>query len=333
MTDTDTVSAARIVFDVTNVPLQRPLVVDMFVLNPIAGVNVSPKRWKRLDVQSRITATGTFALLPAASWDQPDDAFWHPARRLELLLSFANRCHVRLIRPTLEVQRAGQWIQYEQYASPFTEGRARAKPWYGDHDELAGFLQRNFAKFNETDFGADTGLQLALEFYEQALSEAVLEMRYLKTWIALEILYGHAQDDHIISDKRFKKLKKRLQKSLTAAVEAGELQEAERSVIVEKLLELNRLAAKRQVVAFCNRVFSEYPDQRVSEAEIQRLITIRNAITQRGLMNPATDEDYMPTLGEECGRLKALLERIILVLLQERPHLMEISWRDYRFGR
>jgi hypothetical protein len=331
VTGDSTVQPLRIAFDIVNVPLQRPLAIDAFLLTPVDGVADVLGRLRNFAAESEITATGVFALPPVTSMDRAYEPFWRPARVLTLLLSFANRCHIQVVRPTLEAQIDGQWVRQGWHANLFREGKAGAVGWYVGQPELEGFLERAYPKLIDPVFAEATGLRLALEFVDQARCEVVGEMQYLKTWIALEILYGHAQEGRaqIISANRFEKIRRALRQSLADLGTAGRLQDDELAAMREKLPELNRPSAQRQLLAFCERVFMEYPAQDLNEAEAQRFIRIRNEITHGGVMPSTGGDGYARALSHEHGRLRALVERVVLAMLGEQPNLMEFSWRNY----
>jgi hypothetical protein len=323
---------ARIKFDVINLPVRRELHCGPFVLSPVEHIDEAIEALKGFDSEPVVTAVGTFPVGEVVSLDNVYAPFWAPAGALECLLSFAQRCHIQFIRPTVEVEVGGRWESGGWHSWMLRAGRATGVSWYVTVDELQGFLERSYPKVLDPEFGEAKGMRLAFAFYALTHGDDALEVCYLKTWIALEILYSRGTRGLILSRRAFDRITKRVKESLKACVDEGLLGDDDRAAIQRKLPELNRFSTADLVTRFLQDLFTDYPAQDVTEKEIQRFIQLRNEITHTGSVARLT-EDYMGELHAERMRLKALLERVLLAMLGERPNLMQFSWRNWRYGR
>lgn len=342
---------ARVRFAVVNLPLKRDLRCGPFLLSPVKDVDRIVRRLKRMKVTGRsaITAVGTYSLSnppPKEPWLEVGLAI----RAMDRLLTFAHRCRVQIVRPTLEDWTDGEWVSRIGPPHFPDDGYPSPRPWYFRQEELEGFLSRNFPKFVDAEYAEATGLVLALAFYDAIFSDRATEVQYMKTWSAFEILFScNAKTTELLSGPGFKKLCRLLKQALEQAVKEEILRAEEHEAMTEKLGELNRLSAARQAQGFLDRIFAEYPSQNVTVEEIRAFVKVRNDITHRGEMQPKTHglvrslhgkaergigaKDYGPDLARAQRLLQALFERVVLAMLEEHPRLMDVSWREIKTSR
>jgi hypothetical protein len=325
----------RVRFEVVNLPIRQPLRVAQFEISPREGIEQRLKRLQGFMPDTEVTADGIYAVHGAPSPASAFEAFRQDMRALELLLTFAHRCHVQAINPCVEVFDRNEWRF--AYWGTYLEfpGRANAAPWYGHQLELASFLGRAYPQLRNEAFVKDTRLLLALSLYDQALGELRLEIEYLKRWMALEILVGDYRQSSSpppLEQKLFDAaVRPRLRSVLKELNDEGRITTGQEKWLAGQVKGLNSPSRSRDahdIKAFLDSVFMSYPAQQIDLLEINRFFQIRNAIVHRGWMDLDAD-DVGTELGEESGRLRSLLERVILARLGESPNLMNFSWRKY----
>jgi hypothetical protein len=325
--------STRIRFGVINLPIRRALRCGPFLLEPIEDIKEALERLKAFEPGPEITAVGTFALQNVDSLDKAWNQFWQPVGALELLLTFAHRCHIQIVEPVIEVRTDIGWNETGWHIYWIRHGSAKASPWYITQSELEEFLARSYPKLLEPGISDEQGLRLALTFYGQIFADIVAEVQFLNTWLAFEILYSaNIERTKLLSKKIFAAVRRRIDSVLNDGLADGLLQQSQLDALKSKISALNQTGVTQQVHKFLQKTFASYPAQEVTSEELARFYQIRNEIMHGGSMR-TYEKDYVQELHEEQMRLKALLERIVLGMLGERPNLMEFSWREWRSGR
>lgn len=274
------------------------------------------------------------SLLPGEPMTAPEafGAFWQPARSLELLLSFAHRCRIQFVEPTFEVEREGRHESSAWHSYVVRRGRTRPCGWYVWQRELEAFLEHAYPKLRDPSFREDTGVELALAYYDANHAEDELEMNYLKIWTAVEVLVGRSGGGRgILAKQRFRVVCQRLEDALVRLQDVEIITEAERETLRGGLPFLNQQPWRVQAWAFFERLFRDYPAQDVTEEELRRFRQLRNDIVHRGARSEA--EELVTVLHQEHMRLRSLVERAILALFHQRPNLMDFTWREWRAAR
>lgn len=326
---------SRFVFGVLNLPLRQDLICGPFKLSPIPRGQEALKEMSSLDTESIWSADGVLPLPESIDMSNPWDYIdQQPLVAMTLLLSFAERRFVEIVEPQVEKLVDGQW-QASNYRShlPLT-GNPKGASWHNGHDHLQEFMNRCMPILSDQEQGQKQGLQLALQFYRTNFRPDFLEMQYLKTWMALEILYSrHLTSASIMERSRFKRVTKAIRLTLKDCKEDMFLKEHERLLMQDKLSEINRLSARRQGLRFFEGIFKEYPAQIVTEEDMRTFVNIRNDITHRGVMCDEGDQEYANRLHEQHRRLMRLLERTFLALMGQDANLMTFSWTHWKSGR
>ena len=310
----------RVGFAVFNLPIEQVLRCGEIRLEPVTEIAQVLERLQHPDPQSEVTAEGTWPL----GMLNPDENVWAKVGRslvaLELLLSFAHRCHIRVGRVRSEGEVDGEWRRHSIPSRTVRDGKAHATPWCLGHRELEGFLSRAHPKFLTPTLAEDQGLRLALAFLAETYTHDVEELNYLKTWIAFEVLYSRGVKAQILTGGQEKRVKHTIREYLQAEVAAERLRPEQMAAVEEKLPELRRLSTAAQAAQFCDRVFRNYePVQKATADELHALSTVRNDLAHTG----AAKVERLP---EKLRQLTSLVERVILAMLDERPHLMEVPW-------
>ncbi|MGH2548207.1 MAG: hypothetical protein ACRDHN_02395 [Thermomicrobiales bacterium] len=330
-------SNSRYIFGVTNLPLTEELRCGRFILNPIPEGQEDLKKLNSMSAECEgvVSAAGRLdipdELSGSNAWAYVDDQKWG---HVELLLSFAHRRSIQMVRPQL-IRRSGhKWSWAGTRAHFALPGNPDGVSWYFGHDELQTFMNDCLPQLSTKDDDGRSPLVQALNFFCTNYREDFVELQYLKTFMAFEILYSSYGDDpRILSDRTFesvvaKPLRSRL-KDISAEVLSNEAQEKMR----DKIPELNRSPARRQASAFLERTFADYPAQRVSVEDVGQFIKIRNQIAHSGRMDHReVDREYSDVLYEQYMRLSSLMERVFLARMGQRPNLMEFTWEYIYFG-
>jgi hypothetical protein len=324
----------RFAFGVMNLALQRDIRCGRFVLTPIPSRQEELSRRTSLDSEPVVSAIGTLTLPVSvdadAAWEYVDG---QPVNEIMLLLSFAQRRYVDIVNPELQVLRDGTWQFWATRFHIPLPGNPQGVSWLFGHDELQAFVDRCLPLVAEADRGGSQGLRVALQLYRTNFRDDYVEMHYLKTWMALEVLYArHEAGGLIVDPARFKGVERGIKMALKALQSQGMLIDEERRLMQEKVAELNRLAARRQALRFFANVFAQYPAQRVTDDDLKTFIEIRNHITHAGVMASPIEGGYGTTLNHQHGRLRSLLERVLLALLGQEANLMAFSWTEWLAG-
>jgi hypothetical protein len=323
----------RFISGILNLPLKQELSCGPFRISPIAEGQEALKEVGSMStaLESVISAEVTMPLPPETGASDP----WpyiqrQPMLPMELLLTFAHRRAISIYAPQVEAFRDGEWQFGGMHAHMHRPGSPHGVAWFGWHGALQEFLNRALPILTDEKTGGTTGLLQSLNFFCTNYHDDFVELEYLKTWIALEILYSqHGPDTDIVRGGHFKKISKAIRLLLSNCQQRGWMTSDERELMKGKLGELNRLAARKQAARFLADVFKDHPVQAVSDADLKLFSDIRNDITHRGIMTRRDPNlEYHKELHHQHMRLKALMERVFLAMFGARPNLMTFSWEN-----
>jgi hypothetical protein len=319
--------ARRIHFYVANLPIRRALVCGPYTITPVENVEEVIRRLRKVAAEPEVTATGSFSVDETTSSHDAWQQFFKSVGVLQRLLIFAERCYVEIAHPTLQETAGAGWKNRGWHAHFPRRGAPAGVSWCDGTVTLERFLERAYPRLMDDTFAESTGLLLALGFYAESYVEAALEQRYLSVWTALELLIHRSPArSKIVENGPFNKIRRRLKDALRQAIADGLLNSEARGLMIEKLGELNRPSTWRVANQFFLQVFAPFTAQDVTEDEFRHLAMIRNGIVHEGRpqLEVAT---LVETLALEQRRLSHLVDRVILALLDERPNLMDFSWR------
>jgi hypothetical protein len=318
----------RYIFNMLNLPLKDEVKYGPFTLKPIDEGQAELRKRRSMDSDPVISAIGELPIPEEVGrderWSYVDS---QPLREMELLLSFAERRYVEAYNPSIQRYENGEWKfdSWRQHLSHF--GQPHGVAWYVRQSDLQAYMERCLPILSDQERGKKSGLLLALEMFRSNFQDDFVELQYLKTWIALEILYSrYFKRDRILTEGRFARVRRAVRVVLIELQGEGQLDEAQFGLITAKLPELNRQAAADQALRFVDEILAEYPAQDVTSDEMQLFVKIRNSITH-GLTAGLPEDAYGDRLHEEHMRLKSLLERIILAMLGQDANLLTFSWR------
>lgn len=325
---------ARFVFGVLNLPLDDDLVCGPFTLTPIPEGQEELKKRRSMDIRPVWSANGVLPLPEdidlSDPWTYIDE---QPITTMELLLSLAERRFVEIFQPQVQKLVDGKWQCSGARAHMPQIGDPYGVSWHYGHAHLQAFMDRCMPIVADPERGERQGLRLALQFYRTNFRHDFVELQYLKSWMALEILYSrHLDSTSITGASRFRCISKVIKMLLRDCQEKGFIEEHERSLMQEKLGEINRLSARLQALRFFEDIFRDYPAQTVTEEHMATFVKIRNDITHRGVMTHGGD-DYGQVLHEQHLRLQSLLERVFLAMMGQDANLMTFSWTQWTAGR
>ena len=205
--------------------------------------------------------------------------------------------------------------------------------WHYGHAHLQEFMHRCLPIVADPERGDKQGLRLALRFYRTNFRDDFVELQYLKSWMAMEILFSCYLDSmSIMRSGRFGRVSEAIKTLLGNCQEKGFIEQYERSLMQEKLGELNRRSARRQSFQFFEDIFSDFPAQTVTEEDIKVFVKIRNDIMHRGVMSREGADDYGEVLLTQHMRLMSLLKRVFLAMMGQDANLMAFSWTEWLEG-
>ncbi|HZU12259.1 MAG TPA: hypothetical protein VFB58_05425 [Chloroflexota bacterium] len=363
---------ARFFFDVTNLPLERDLASHGFVISALPDPKGLAKSLAETDATHVTTGHGHYDLsieAPGPGEDvnpfirAADTQFGRAADALTILLSFASRRSVQFLDPHLYVEVSddeppvpphlvveSDAVVWRYFGGTSLRGvfpgRAYGHPWYFTQDELEGFLDRNFDRLlresDESSADESAGLRLAMHHLNASRVDDWLEWKFEKAWTALEGLIGRSPESRKrlpLPQEQFRKVREKIKEAINTLPDEIRPGRSERDAMSAKIGELNREAIIPSAMRFFKRVFAEHEYQEVTEADLRTFLAIRNSITHTGIMDldalklpVGFPYDYGTVLPHEHERLDSLVERVVLALLGERPHLMDVPWQDWRNG-
>lgn len=268
--------------------------------------------------------------------------FFGRANLLNLLLSFVLRRHVEMAAPGIYLMEDGEW-HYRggggQLLS-FPSGSPGSALVSGT-DELKSFLEHSYFRmvndFDELQVTRRTRrLALALRLLISSRSTVGLELEYLQTWMAFEILVTHsAASEPMFKGNEFKPVRDALSATLKDLEREEKLSSDQRVKMSEMLAALQRPSITRRSREFFDQVFDRFQVQQVSRDDLRRFIGIRDSIAHAGSVRfaEALDGDsdsanYSQLLHRQHIRLTALLERVILAMLDFECDLLNAPWND-----
>jgi len=253
---------------------------------------------------------------------------------MELLLGFAERRFIEICNIEIQEQNGNEWITTGRLYHRPTLGSSSGVSWHHGHNHLQDFLINALPKLLVPEFGEGVGVRQALQFYRTNFHDDFVELQYLKTWIAIEILFSRDHENApIFGSSRFKKFTDKLSDLIDVLPLEPRLTETEKKGVLSKLGELRRPPAIDQAMRFLTRVLKPFPEQTVSEEDLSRFIAIRNKITHGGTIEVPKDLDYPEFLNQEHHRLQSLLERVLLAMFDQDANLMSFSWANWLAGR
>jgi hypothetical protein len=268
--------------------------------------------------------------------------FFARANLLRLLLSFALGRHIEIVRPSIYLQQEGEWQHRGggNLMSQYPPSPANV-PLVSGREELANFVEHAYRRmvndFDELGITPQTrGLALALRLLNSSWSTVGLELKYLQSWMAFEILVTHAPASQpMFEGKEFKPVRATLSITLKELEERGKLSSDQRVRMSEMLAVLQRPSIARRSQEFLDYVFERYPAQKVSREDLRRFIGIRDSIAHAGsatsaevLYDDAESSDYGFLLHRQRMRLTALLERVVFAMLNFECDLLSEPWNS-----
>lgn len=272
------------------------------------------------------------------------EEFRFRAEVLELLLSFACRRHVQIRFPGLYLQRDGDWVLHAEGGGWDFPGATEGVGWYYGEEELAAFLAHAYPRmvdqFDELRGGKQrTGLRLALRLLDTARGDLPLELQYLHTAMAFEVLVNASRYSvPIFPEDQFPTIKQAISAALRTLPEEVRPSDEQLKSIEKQFPNLNRLSLMDRAFDFLTATLKPYPKQEVTRSDLRCFIDIRNAITHSGSMRDAgktckasreLKEDYGLHLHTEYMRLKSLLERVVLAMLEYNCRLLDFPWQHW----
>lgn len=296
-----------------------------------------------------------------------DAEFTRAADALTILTSFATRRSVQVPKatlyaemsegeepadPTFVVESDGVRWHYMGGNSlrGVFPGRASGHPWYFTQDELEEFLARNYDRLRlpadpPSDESPDgTGLRLAMHHLNAARADDWVEWQFLKAWTGLEALIARSPQSRKrlpLSEDRpnehFEPVREAVKETISTLPGDVRPSRKSREAMFLKISELNREALLPSAMRFFKETFRSYEHQAVSQDELRKFISIRNSITHTGIMDldalrfpVGFPFDYGSVLPSKQSELESLVEKIVLALLGEHPHTMNVPWQDWR---
>jgi hypothetical protein len=326
---------ARITFLALNFGVSRRLICDPFEFYPRALDDDEARLLNMLYSRRRSPiplALGHFRLEPrnpdAEGWQQ----FLESAIAMELLLSFAHRSMIQFAGPTWEVRRDEAWETVGWHRYPLAAGGGPGASWYGGLAGLEGFLQRSYPKIMDRPSADATGLRLALAYYREIHSRVPIEIAYMNTWTAFEILWRrNSVETRPLPKTTFRSVARQMQHFVDELISNGLADDAGK-MLKTRIPELNRTRQAYQAKSFTDEVFASYPTQDVRIDELGTFFRLRHGLVHAGSATSGSDSVDATRIEIEQMRLKALLERVILAMLNEHPNLMNFSWRHWVYS-
>ena len=186
--------------------------------------------------------------------------------------------------------------------------------------DLTNYLSVTYPNYTD-EMEKETGIQLAIEWYLEALASNVVESSYIMAFICLELLvdrYEAISGDKILDETVFKDLHKELKKTSKSFFNNEGIDAQKRRQIYENLIGLNRFTFKEQFYNILKYYKIGYTDifQDLSEP-----IKIRNKLVHSGII----DIDF--DLTSNYNKLMVMNQRIILSILNY-DNQSFIDWLD-----
>jgi len=186
--------------------------------------------------------------------------------------------------------------------------------------DLTNYLSVTYPNYTD-EMEKETGIQLAIEWYLEALASNVVESSYIMAFVCLELLvdrYEAISGDQILDETVFNDLHKELKRTSKSFLNNKGVDAQKRSQIYEKLFGLNRFTFKEQFYKLLKYYKIGYTDifQDLSEP-----IKIRDKLVHSGIIY--TDFD----LASNYHKLMVMNQRIILSILNY-DNQSFIDWLD-----
>jgi len=306
-----------------------------FTLVPEPQGQVELSKSRSTDDESAVSAIGSMEIPP----DLPEAERWsyaltEPLHSLLLLLSFAERRYIDFTSPELQIRRNGEWVFKAMHTHFPVNGIPYGVSWHYGHKHLHEIIEKCLPVLTDRDRIKNRTIRQALQHLRCNYLDGFVERQYLETWTAVEILiYGHLGERSIVEEKTFNKVRKEISRILKNLEDEEILTSSQRGLMKNKLRELNRPSIRTLASEFFATVFADHPAQVVNDMDISNFVAIRNEIAHQGVMSRSRQGDYEDVLSCEHMRLKALLERTLLVLLGIDANLLNFSWTNYLAGR
>lgn len=325
----------RIEFVVTNLPLKRKLIIEEFEIQPFEDNAEICKRLRKANAESEPTAMGIYWLGHGNSGDSFWDRYFEKSNKLTLLLCFAYECTIDFVRPVHSRFNGSDWEFWGMHSYIPRQGNAAALSCQFNHSQLEEFLARTLPQMLDGEFTKRTGLTLAMSLYQQANAEQIVEMEFLKDWMAIEIMVHRCKiaSDPLRPAAQFNPVREMLETQLRARQSQLSIPDDVLDHYIAKLPNLNSRGLEKKIVTFFERAFRNYDAVNVTSQDVRVFFKLRNKIVHQGVVGPEELVwHYEDELDREVRRLRALLELVILAYLDETPQIKEYSLHVWRAG-
>lgn len=247
---------------------------------------------------------------------------------LKLLLAFTSRTQVQSVNECFERLEGGSWKSIGGGKRDFPVlGTVRGEQMQGLTGGVEGFVERNLERIAADEKSDEKGIALAMRFLCSNYTQDFIESKYVKTWTALEILGAkNCQSLSIFTDDDlYDLLRSRLRTELRTLVRDETITAEQRDMLYEKLVDSNRKAISRQIVEVTECAFSTHPELIPKRKEVIEFAGVRNKIAHEGSV---PDGSELPLARMQ---LHALVERLLVSLLDEEAEMLDVDWRNHRY--